>query len=323
MNSDYFIPVLTTQSLRLNKPVAVRFRRNKAVVLKTEKGIFAYEDFCPHRGLALSEGYIKDGQIHCRYHGWQFDCENGINTFVPVKNEAVFCQLKPYFVLDKYGIVWLSDTNDAVIPSLASEIPTATLQGTIKANITNVLENFLEGSHTHYVHDGLIRSMANKRNPIKALLTNTDRGFQVCYDSEPSKGLVTKLLPKKLQELKSVSTYIHPDIAILEFFNPQQQLIARFEAILTQENEQVKYLGRIFVYLGWITAFIQPILKMIFTKIIEQDKQILELQEQNLAHFIDRTFISDDTDVVGTYIYAWQNQQAGKMPDSVTFKVYW
>lgn len=33
----------------------------------------AFEDKCPHRGVALSEGRIEAGQLQCSYHGWLFD----------------------------------------------------------------------------------------------------------------------------------------------------------------------------------------------------------------------------------------------------------
>ena len=38
----------------------------------------AFEDACPHRGAALSEGRItSNGYLQCVYHGWSFDGNNG------------------------------------------------------------------------------------------------------------------------------------------------------------------------------------------------------------------------------------------------------
>jgi phenylpropionate dioxygenase-like ring-hydroxylating dioxygenase large terminal subunit len=35
----------------------------------------AWEDRCPHRGMRLSFGFVRDGRLACLYHGWRFDGE--------------------------------------------------------------------------------------------------------------------------------------------------------------------------------------------------------------------------------------------------------
>lgn len=324
MSYNFYTPVAFSQFLLVNTPMRVFIMNSAVVLFRTDQGVFAYEDFCPHRGLALSEGFINRGQLHCKYHGWSFNCENGENTFVPVKNAALSCKLKHLFVQEEYGIIWLSRFKEALIPALSMDTPSIILQGNIKALLTNTLENFLEGSHTHYVHEGLIRSHSKKRQLINAHLINSDCGFKVQYESEPAKGIVTKLLPKHIRQLNAVSTYIHPNIAILEFFNPKQQMVARFEAILKEESpEEVKYLARIFLAVGWLTSMITPLAKMMFKKIISQDKKILELQEKNLASFKTNSFISDETDIIGIYLYKWKHQENHLLAEEVKFHVFW
>ena len=36
-------------------------------------GAHAWEDRCPHRGMRLSFGFVRDGRLGCLYHGWSFD----------------------------------------------------------------------------------------------------------------------------------------------------------------------------------------------------------------------------------------------------------
>ncbi|MCA9037572.1 MAG: Rieske (2Fe-2S) protein [Planctomycetaceae bacterium] len=33
---------------------------------------FAINDFCPHMGASLSEGYVEDGMVLCPWHAWRF-----------------------------------------------------------------------------------------------------------------------------------------------------------------------------------------------------------------------------------------------------------
>jgi nitrite reductase/ring-hydroxylating ferredoxin subunit len=38
---------------------------------------YATDNFCPHRGAALSDGAICGHVIECSWHGWQFDVRTG------------------------------------------------------------------------------------------------------------------------------------------------------------------------------------------------------------------------------------------------------
>lgn len=323
MNYNSYKPVLLANQLKLNKPCRVLYNYQAVVLIRTENNISAFEDFCPHRGLALSEGFVKDGILQCKYHGWNFDCESGQNTFVPVKNEKIKCNLKAFFIKEAYGIIWLSHLAESQLPTLQDDKDPMILHGKIKANLINTLENFLEGSHTHFVHDGLIRSKNKTRNEINAKIISTTDGFKVFYESEPAKGIVTKLLPKRLQQLRAVSTYLHPNIIILEYFNVKDQLVSRFEAILIEGKNKTEYIARIFLNLGVFTPLLKPFAQVMFSKIIRQDKDILESQERNLINFQNNKFISDETDIVGKYIQAWANEMQESLEKEVHFKVYW
>lgn len=38
---------------------------------------FALNDFCPHMGASLSEGYVEDGVVMCPWHAWRFSLCDG------------------------------------------------------------------------------------------------------------------------------------------------------------------------------------------------------------------------------------------------------
>lgn len=42
--------------------------------------VHAYADRCPHLGMRLSEGELRDGVITCRAHHYQFDAATGAGT---------------------------------------------------------------------------------------------------------------------------------------------------------------------------------------------------------------------------------------------------
>lgn len=51
-------------------------QRMVAVFLRDGK-YFAIDDFCPHQGASLAEGYIDGCAVACPWHHWRFNIEDG------------------------------------------------------------------------------------------------------------------------------------------------------------------------------------------------------------------------------------------------------
>ena len=47
------------------------------VVIKTERGLFAFEDECPHAGSSLRDGEAAGTTITCPWHGRRFSLKSG------------------------------------------------------------------------------------------------------------------------------------------------------------------------------------------------------------------------------------------------------
>ena len=55
----------------------VRLQGGRVLLLRTDAGIFAYEDRCPHLGLPLSSGTLDGHTLICAAHQFQFDATTG------------------------------------------------------------------------------------------------------------------------------------------------------------------------------------------------------------------------------------------------------
>jgi nitrite reductase/ring-hydroxylating ferredoxin subunit len=60
-----------------NTPLRVEHENKAMVVVRTEAGISAFDDVCPHAFWPLSAGDVFDGVLECPGHGWEFDLTNG------------------------------------------------------------------------------------------------------------------------------------------------------------------------------------------------------------------------------------------------------
>ncbi len=49
----------------------------RVAVFLHEGQYFAIDDFCPHQGASLAEGYIEGCSVACPWHHWRFSIEDG------------------------------------------------------------------------------------------------------------------------------------------------------------------------------------------------------------------------------------------------------
>ncbi len=79
----------------------VKVGRKQIVLFKTETGIYACNNRCPHEGYPLAEGHITAGCVlTCNWHNWKFDLESG-ETLIGGD------RLRRYPVTVRGGEIWL------------------------------------------------------------------------------------------------------------------------------------------------------------------------------------------------------------------------
>jgi len=73
----------------------------KIALIRTEAGLFALDDHCPHRSGPMSEGLVdaEGGAIACPWHQWSFDLATGACKNIPGQ------KIKTFQVVEKEGVV--------------------------------------------------------------------------------------------------------------------------------------------------------------------------------------------------------------------------
>ena len=71
--------------------------------------VHVWEDRCPHRGMRLSFGFVRDDRIACLYHGWQYD-GGGYCRFIPAHPTLdvppTIC-VANFPCVERLGMVWV------------------------------------------------------------------------------------------------------------------------------------------------------------------------------------------------------------------------
>jgi apoptosis-inducing factor 3 len=60
------------------------------VVVIADDGPWALRDACPHYGVPLSDGKLRNGHLECSWHAWQIDFRTGSCLHNPRTQAATY-----------------------------------------------------------------------------------------------------------------------------------------------------------------------------------------------------------------------------------------
>tara|TARA_Y100000816_G_scaffold291665_1_gene283753 strand:- start:1710 stop:2684 length:975 start_codon:yes stop_codon:yes gene_type:complete len=182
------IPV--SKLLTKNKPHNIEVLNKDMVVWwnKHKKEWCATDDMCLHRQASLSDGLLtKEGNIKCRYHGWEYGgCGSCVHS--PSSKKTVKTSLKSYDIIEKHGILWLTDNdNDIDIVETLSKDHIDTYWFFEEREISHELfiENAIDVVHFNHTHNfwPIIDRFQETIVDEDAIITQwyNESGFSVLY----------------------------------------------------------------------------------------------------------------------------------------------
>ena len=74
---------IALSDIPVNRPVRVEAGASGVVVVRSEAGVRAFEDSCPHAQWRLSDGDVIGNVLECPGHGWEFNTATGRCLNVP------------------------------------------------------------------------------------------------------------------------------------------------------------------------------------------------------------------------------------------------
>lgn len=90
----------------------------------TSGAVQAWEDRCPHRGVALSLGRVLGERLACAYHGWEYAAGSGRCVAIPAMPRqpvpGAVC-VKTHAVIERQGMVWVALTDG--VAALPVDLP--------------------------------------------------------------------------------------------------------------------------------------------------------------------------------------------------------
>lgn len=72
-----FLDVAGVEELPVGRVMSVMAGERRIALCRTETGVYALDNTCPHRGGPLGEGDLIGEEIVCPWHLWGFDVATG------------------------------------------------------------------------------------------------------------------------------------------------------------------------------------------------------------------------------------------------------
>jgi phenylpropionate dioxygenase-like ring-hydroxylating dioxygenase large terminal subunit len=163
--SRFWHPVLYAAELGDEKPAPATLLGEPLVIVRLGGEVRAFLDLCPHRGTALSLGWVEDDALRCAYHGWKY-ASDGMCTEIPArfgtKIPSRAC-LTSYLAKEEAGLIWvcMSDEPELPVPEFPQYDDPAYRIVTVESYdwdcaLPRRIENYVDFAHFAWVHDGVL-----------------------------------------------------------------------------------------------------------------------------------------------------------------------
>jgi nitrite reductase (NADH) small subunit/3-phenylpropionate/trans-cinnamate dioxygenase ferredoxin subunit len=85
-----FIDVTGTDEIPIGEGRAFPVNGKMIAIFNDNGSFFAIDDFCPHMGASLADGWLEKGCVACPWHAWRFQLSDGAWLDNPKIKAATF-----------------------------------------------------------------------------------------------------------------------------------------------------------------------------------------------------------------------------------------
>lgn len=266
-------PVCMASRLRREQPLAVQVAGTRVVLFRSSAGApVALLDRCPHRGVALSLGKVRQGQLECPFHGWRFGTQGAV-CHVPWNPDAKLPGLHAVTIAARElaGLIWIytaPEVQPAHEPLIAPvflrpEVRVAGADILWNTHWTRAMENMLDWPHLPFVHQKTIG---------KGMLKRPEARMDIRYEEQPW-GLHSTVTIDG-QEQEGALDLRWPNQMNLFIPIPRRTLVMKVVCIPEDDQRTRMLLITARSFLRW--RLLDPVFHRMNLRIANEDKAIVE-----------------------------------------------
>jgi phenylpropionate dioxygenase-like ring-hydroxylating dioxygenase large terminal subunit len=303
-----------------------RNRLHKTMLLETPLVIgrdrqgkpFALRDACPHRGMPLSCGRSDGAQLECSYHGWKFDAHSGQCQLIPsltsdqdLKVDRIYAGSYACEESDDYIWVFIPEppaagagfTKALESPFPVPRVPTfdgkykiAHLTADLPCSVDHGIIGLMDPAHGPFVHQAWWWRSRQSIHEKQKNFEPIPMGFRMSAHTPSSNSAPYKLL-RLYADADSISTtidFVLPNLR-LETIRAGKYWFSSLTTVtpITRSHCRIDVVACWNIF-RWV-PFGPALLKFVFAKFVEQDRQTMENQSEGLK-YNPHLMLIDDAD---------------------------
>jgi phenylpropionate dioxygenase-like ring-hydroxylating dioxygenase large terminal subunit len=271
--------------------------------------MFAVADVCSHKRSPLAISDFDKNEITCPYHGWKYN-QKGKLIEIPssphIDIDKLKCSLQSYPIREQNGFIWIFldanklPQNEPISLSNFDDKAWGKIhfQDSFETNEELLIENFMDATHTAYIHEGIIRGFGEKVKHQITLNVN-EKGVSVTFAETTEKvALGLGFLLGKNLRIKHTDAFLPPNLVKVDYYINDIHRFNAFIACTPIAEGKTQAFVRLSFNFKWLNPFIKLILPFLAKKVIRQDQDITRKQYQNQQVFRQQQDNCIDCDLI-------------------------
>jgi phenylpropionate dioxygenase-like ring-hydroxylating dioxygenase large terminal subunit len=268
---------------------------------------FALRDACPHRGMPLSYGRFDGQDLECSYHGWKFDGHTGQCQLIPsltsdqeLKVDRIYAGSYACQEHENYIWVFVPEPPAAVagftkpveplspaprVPTFDGKYKIAHLTADLPCNVDHGIIGLMDPAHGPFVHQAWWWRSRHSIHEKQKSFEPIPMGFRMSAHTPSSNSAPYKLL-RLYADADSITTtidFVLPNLR-LETIRAGKYWFSSLTTVtpITRSHCRIDVVACWNIF-RWV-PFGPALLKFVFAKFVEQDRQTMENQSEGLKH---------------------------------------
>lgn len=322
--SDYWHIIAFSNELPKGKSMKRRLYGFPLLIWRDTQGtISVVVDVCSHKRSTLEVADFQKNEIVCPYHGWKYQ-QNGSLLEIPssphLPIDKLKCKLKTYPIIEQDGLVWLylqSENQPSKLPISLEKFKKwgqLNLPYLFETNEELLIENFMDATHTAFIHKGLIRGFSE---PVKhqLLVKSNENGVLVEFAETIEKvALGLGFLLGDNLKVRHTDAFLFPNIVKVDYYINDIHRFNAFIACTPLSEGKTQAFVRLSFNFNCLNFPIKWVLPYLAKKVILQDYDITKTQYQNQKIFSEQADQCIDADLIHNKVVLLRKSVINNVP---------
>lgn len=249
---------------------------------------FCLVDRCPHRGIPLRFGSLRDGVVECCYHGWRFASDGCLKEIPSLTEGQGFdldrVRVKNYPCREDQGNVWVfmgdgEPTED--IPSIPADAGVLRIHESqvFPCPMDHAVMGLMDPAHGPFVHASWWWRPGSSAHEKAKTFAPSHLGFTMCRHRPSSNSRAYALLGGTPEtEIR----FQLPGVRV-EHIRAGRHQVVNLTTLTPIDDSHTEINQMIYWTIPWLVP-LTPLLRPFVRKFLGQDRDIVTRQQIGLAH---------------------------------------